>query len=189
MTVLRPIIKGQKVGSSLIPGNLHPFLKIIGILLPLIAYEIAQSIKTNHTIFWVSHLLRWPTFCRVCFFLNLTYLPIICLSLNSFCNETSRTSNSPGIPPTPCKCHLVHTVSGLCLVFCSCVKPAWLRHLSDFTLFPWYSGSKMSYNKPWAKPKHSFSISPYNAFFTHSTNGGQIKGSFHNRKCCLFLAN
>ena len=28
--------EGQKMGSGPIPGNVHPFLKIIGIILPLI---------------------------------------------------------------------------------------------------------------------------------------------------------
>ena len=37
ITVLRPTIKGQKVGSDPIPRNLHPFPKILGIILPLIS--------------------------------------------------------------------------------------------------------------------------------------------------------
>ena len=37
MTVLRLTIKGQKVGGGPIPGNLHPFSKIIGIILPLVS--------------------------------------------------------------------------------------------------------------------------------------------------------
>ena len=37
MTVPRPTIKGQKVGGDPIPGNLHPFPKIVGIILPLIS--------------------------------------------------------------------------------------------------------------------------------------------------------
>ena len=52
MTVLRLTIKGQKVGSGPIPGNLCPFPKIVGIILSLIAYEITQPIKTNYSIFW-----------------------------------------------------------------------------------------------------------------------------------------
>jgi len=36
MTVLRPAIKGKKVGSGPIPGNPCPFPKIIGIIFPLI---------------------------------------------------------------------------------------------------------------------------------------------------------
>ena len=37
MTVLRQIIKGQKVGSGPIPGNLCSFPKIVGLLLPLVS--------------------------------------------------------------------------------------------------------------------------------------------------------
>ena len=36
MTVLRLTIKCQKVGSGPIPGNLHPFPEIMGIILLLI---------------------------------------------------------------------------------------------------------------------------------------------------------
>ena len=36
MTVLMLTIKGQKVGSGPIPGNPHPFPKIVGIILPFI---------------------------------------------------------------------------------------------------------------------------------------------------------
>ena len=34
VTVLRPAIKGQKVGSGPVPRNLHPFPQIIGIIFP-----------------------------------------------------------------------------------------------------------------------------------------------------------
>ena len=37
MAVLRPNIKGQNVSGGPIPGNLHPFPKIVGIILPLIS--------------------------------------------------------------------------------------------------------------------------------------------------------
>ena len=37
MTVLRPAIKGQKVGSGPVPRNLHPFPQITGIIFPLIS--------------------------------------------------------------------------------------------------------------------------------------------------------
>ena len=37
MTVLRLTIKGQKEGSGPIPGNPHPFPKIVGIILPFIS--------------------------------------------------------------------------------------------------------------------------------------------------------
>ena len=62
--VLRSVIKGGKVGGSPIPGNLCPSPQIVGIILPLIAYEITQPIKTNHAIFQgCSCLLRWPMLC------------------------------------------------------------------------------------------------------------------------------
>ena len=51
MTVLRATIKAPKVGSGPVPGNPHLFSKIFGIILPLIAYEITQPIKTNHPIY------------------------------------------------------------------------------------------------------------------------------------------
>ena len=47
-TVLRPTIKGQKVGSGPIPGNSYPFSEIVGIILPPLAYGNTQPIKTNH---------------------------------------------------------------------------------------------------------------------------------------------
>ena len=37
MTVPRPTIKGQKVGSGPIPGNPHPFPEIVGIIFPFIS--------------------------------------------------------------------------------------------------------------------------------------------------------
>ena len=36
-TVPRPTVKGQKVGGGPISGNLRPFSKIIGIILPLVS--------------------------------------------------------------------------------------------------------------------------------------------------------
>ena len=60
------------VGSLL--GNLHPFSKVAGIILPLLAYEITQPMKTNHPMCWGHpHLLRWPTLClwRVYLSINL----------------------------------------------------------------------------------------------------------------------
>ena len=37
MTVQRLTIVGQKVGGGPIPGNFHPFPKIVGIILPLVS--------------------------------------------------------------------------------------------------------------------------------------------------------
>ena len=58
------------------------------------AYEITQPIKTNHTTFGgCTHSLPWPTLC-LCSSLNLnksTSYRSLCLLLNSFCDETSRT--------------------------------------------------------------------------------------------------
>ena len=57
-------------------------------------YEINQPIKTNHTTFGgCTHSLPWPTLC-LCSSLNLnkyTSYRSLCLLLNSFCDETSRT--------------------------------------------------------------------------------------------------
>ena len=50
-TVPRLTIKGQKVGSGPIPGNLPPFPKIVGIIFPSLAHEITQPIKANRTMF------------------------------------------------------------------------------------------------------------------------------------------
>ena len=47
MTILRPVVKDQKVGGGPIPENLYPFPKIVEIILSL-AYDITQPIKTNH---------------------------------------------------------------------------------------------------------------------------------------------
>ena len=66
-----------------------------------LAYEITQLTKTNQTTFHGHRTrpLQWPTRCGVCFSLNLnkstSYLQL-CVSLNSFCNETSRTWASLG---------------------------------------------------------------------------------------------
>ena len=55
--------------------------------------KLPTLIKTDHPIPWCcSRLLRRPTLCGLCFSLNkwTSYLSL-CLSLNSFCNEKSRT--------------------------------------------------------------------------------------------------
>ena len=52
MTVLGLSIKGQKVGSDPVPENLHPFPKIVAIILPLISPWNTKPIKTNHHVFW-----------------------------------------------------------------------------------------------------------------------------------------
>ena len=65
--------------------------------------KLPTPIKTDNPIPWcLSHLLRWPALCGVCFCLNksTSYLSL-CLSLNSFCNETSRTWASLS-PETRC---------------------------------------------------------------------------------------
>ena len=40
MTVLKPTMKGQKVGGGPILGNPCPFSKIVGIILPLIKVKV-----------------------------------------------------------------------------------------------------------------------------------------------------
>ena len=64
------------------------------------AHEITQPIKTNHDTFHSCCIypLWWPALCGVCFslYLNKSTYSSFCLSLNSFCNETSRTWASLG---------------------------------------------------------------------------------------------
>ena len=98
----KALSKDQGVGGDPVPGNSHPFPKIVGIILPLISIWNCPAHKTNHATFCSSTCpLQWPTnsVCLVCFSLNLnkstSYLSF-CLSLDSFCNETSRTWASLG---------------------------------------------------------------------------------------------
>ena len=64
------------------------------------AHKITQPIKTNHDTFHSRCIypLWWPALCGVCFslYLNKSTYSSFCLSLNSFCNETSRTWASLG---------------------------------------------------------------------------------------------
>ena len=64
------------------------------------AHEITQPIKTNHDTFHSRCIypLWWPALCGVCFslYLNKSTYSSFWLSLNSFCNETSRTWASLG---------------------------------------------------------------------------------------------
>ena len=88
VTVLRLTIKGQIVGCGPIPWNPCPFPEIIEIILHSLAFEIIQSLKTNH--FEACHFLKWPTsVCGLCSSLNksTSYLSLL-ISPNSFCNET-----------------------------------------------------------------------------------------------------
>ena len=65
--------------------------------------KLPTPIKTDNPIPWcLSHLLRWPTLCLWSFSLNkpTSYLSL-CLSPNSFCDETSRTWASLS-PETRC---------------------------------------------------------------------------------------
>ena len=50
MTVPRLTTEGQKVGGGPVPGDPCPFSKVVGVILPLLAYEITQPIKTNHPV-------------------------------------------------------------------------------------------------------------------------------------------
>ena len=83
--------KDQEVGGGANPGILHPFPKIVGIILPLI------SIWNYPTYFLVALALCNGLHSGVCFSLNksTSYLSL-CLSLNSFCDETSKTWASLG---------------------------------------------------------------------------------------------
>ena len=72
--ILRPTINGQKVGNGSIPGNPHPFLDKVGIILYSLVYEITQSIKSNHSILEAREPLAfWDgpySVCGVCLSLN-----------------------------------------------------------------------------------------------------------------------
>ena len=100
MTVPRMTIKDQKVGNSPIPGNLHPFPNIIGIILPLISLwnypghkSEPRHISRQQSPSAMAHILSVK-----CFSLNkCTFYLSLCLSLClSFCDETSRTWASLG---------------------------------------------------------------------------------------------
>ena len=116
MTVLKLTIKDQKVGGGPIPGNLHPFPKIVEIILPLIypAHKNQPHHISGPLAFWDGpHSCLWSVFLPrqfssvamdhilsmervsvywVCISLNksTSYLSL-CLSLNSLCHKTSRT--------------------------------------------------------------------------------------------------
>ena len=92
MKVPRPV-KRPRSGQWPNPGNLCPFLKIVGIILPLI--NIWHYPAYNHKFHCAFTLCSGPhSFCGVCFSLYLnkctSYLSL-CLLLNSFCDKTSRT--------------------------------------------------------------------------------------------------
>ena len=82
MTILRPAIKGQKVGGVPILGNSLSSLKIVGTELPVISLCNYPAHKTNHTIFQFSHILRWSTLCGV-FLSKYIYFSPITSSTNS----------------------------------------------------------------------------------------------------------
>ena len=111
MRALRPAIKDQNVHRSPSPGNLCSFPhQELEYSSHSLSYEIAQLIKANHSTFHGHACLLWwpillsveyapwaaPAFwdgpvCAVSFSLNKsTTYPSFCLSLNSFCHETSR---------------------------------------------------------------------------------------------------
>ena len=104
MTVPRLTIKGQKGGSGPIPGNPRPFPEIVGIILPLISLWNYPAHK-NYPLHILGPLAFWDgphSVCGMCIFLNksTSYLSL-CLSLNSFCDKTSRTWASLS-PETRC---------------------------------------------------------------------------------------
>ena len=98
----KALLNDQGVGGGPNPGNLRPFPTIGGIALHSLAYEITQPLKTNHATFRDCCALpsvMAHTVYGVRFSLSLNkstlYLPL-CLSLNSFCDQTSRTWASLG---------------------------------------------------------------------------------------------
>ena len=98
----KALLKDQGVGGGPNPGNLRPFPTIGGIVLHSLAYEITQPLKTNHATFRDCCALpsvMAHTVYGVRFSLSLNkstlHLPL-CLSLNSFCDQTSRTWASLG---------------------------------------------------------------------------------------------
>ena len=94
MTVLRPSIKGQKVSGGPVPGTSAPFPKQLEYSSHLLAYEITHSYNTTTAYPGVTlSFCDGPHFVYGVFFsLNksTSYLSL-CLSLNSFCDEASRT--------------------------------------------------------------------------------------------------
>ena len=95
MTVLRPTIKGQKVGSGPVPGNLGPFPKIVGIIFPLISLWNYTAHKN-----WPRHIsgplafLDGPhSVCGVC--ISLDKSDSYHFISEFFCDK-ERTLNSPG---------------------------------------------------------------------------------------------
>ena len=90
-------LKGQRVGIGSTFGNPHLFPKVAAVLLLLLAYEITHHYKTDNSIpCGCPQLLRWPTLsCGTLFSLNKSTSHLsLCHSLNSFCEETSKTWNS-----------------------------------------------------------------------------------------------
>ena len=92
---LQALSKDQGAGCSPIPGNLHPFPLISIWNYPAYKNE-PQHISQPHSPSVMDHIL---SVCGVCFSPNLnksiSHLSL-CLSLNSFCDETSRTWASLG---------------------------------------------------------------------------------------------
>ena len=88
MTDPRPT-KDQKEGYGPTLRNLCHFPKAAGIISHLLAHEITQLIKANHTIFWHSFCLRWPTLSVECISLQIHFLPFT-FSHWILCDETPR---------------------------------------------------------------------------------------------------
>ena len=80
-------IKAQFWGAmAQFPGNLHPFLKTIEIIFPLISLSNYSTVKKLTMSYFeaLPLLLRWPTLYGVCFSLNesTSYL-LVCLQILS----------------------------------------------------------------------------------------------------------
>ena len=98
----KALSKDQGVGGSPNPENLHPFPKMVGIILPLISirnYPTYTKLTGPHFGATLALCDGPHSVCGVCFSPNLnkstSYLSL-CLSVNSFWDETSRIWASLG---------------------------------------------------------------------------------------------
>ena len=88
-----PTIKDQKVGSGPIPGHTHPFPEIVGIILTLISLwnNPVHKNKPPHILRPLSPFWNGPHCLRsVSLWTNPLFIYHF-VSLNSFCDESSRT--------------------------------------------------------------------------------------------------
>jgi len=74
MTVQRPSVKGQKLGSGPIPRSRHPSPTVLGKCSHSLAYENNQPIKIHHSLFWVLLPFERPMFCLWSMILSINLL-------------------------------------------------------------------------------------------------------------------